>query len=89
MRVDAADVGAGVDEHLGHLGVAALGRPVQRRHAVALRGADVGALLEQRADRVAIALASPHRPPASSRPRRGKPTGQTQSPHDETERDVS
>ena len=45
---DRVDVGAGVDQHLGQLGVAALGRPVQRRHAVALRGADVGALLEQR-----------------------------------------
>ena len=31
------DVRAGVDQHVGHLGVAAFGRPVQRGHAVALR----------------------------------------------------
>ena len=42
-----ADVGAGVDQHVGELGVAALGRPVQRAHAVALRAVDVGAVLEQ------------------------------------------
>ncbi len=33
------------------LGVATLGRPVQRRHAVALRAVDVGALLQQRVER--------------------------------------
>ncbi len=43
-------VGAGVDEHLCELEIAAHCRPVQRGHAIALRRADVGALVEQRAD---------------------------------------
>ena len=34
---DGAGVGAGVDEHRRQLGVAAVGGPVQRAHAVALR----------------------------------------------------
>ena len=50
-----AGVGAGVDQHRRQLGVAALGGPVQRAHAVALRAVDVGALLQQRAHGVAVA----------------------------------
>jgi hypothetical protein len=49
------DVRAGVDEHLGHRRVAALGREVERGHAVAFGCADVGALLEQRTHGIAIA----------------------------------
>ncbi len=49
-------VGAGVGEHFDQRGVAVLGRPVQRRHTVALPRARVGALLQQRAHGVAVAL---------------------------------
>jgi hypothetical protein len=49
------DVAAGVDQHLRQLDIAAPGRPVQRRHPVALRGVDVHALLQQRPDGVAVA----------------------------------
>jgi hypothetical protein len=48
-------VRAGEDQHLRQLGVAIHRRPVQRGHAVALRRIDVGRLLEQRLDRLAIA----------------------------------
>jgi hypothetical protein len=48
-------VRASVDEQLGHLGVTALGRPMQGGHAIALRGADVSALLEQCLERVLVA----------------------------------
>ena len=51
-----ADVRAGVHEHLGHLDVTPFGGVMQGAHAVALRAADVGALLEQRAERLAIAF---------------------------------
>ena len=50
-----AGVGAAVDQQVGQLAVAALGGPVQRAHAVALRGVDVGALLQQVADRRLVA----------------------------------
>jgi hypothetical protein len=49
-------VGAGIEEHAGHLGVAVAGRPVQRGHPVGLRGVDVAGLLQQRAHGLAIAL---------------------------------
>jgi hypothetical protein len=51
-----ANVRAGVHEHLGHLDVTAFGSVMKGAHAVALRAADVGALLEQRAERLAIAF---------------------------------
>ncbi len=51
-----AGIGAGVDQHLGHLGIALVGGPVQGAHAVALRGVDVGALLDERAHGLAAAL---------------------------------
>ncbi len=47
-----AHVGAGVDQHLRHLGVALDRRPVQRGRAVALRLVDVEALLQQRVARL-------------------------------------
>jgi hypothetical protein len=43
-------VGAGHHQQLRQLGVATLGRPVQRGHAVALRRADIDAVLDQRGD---------------------------------------
>ncbi len=48
-------VGAGVEQHLGELGVALTRRPMQRRHAVAFSGVDVHALFQERAHRLAIA----------------------------------
>ena len=42
-----ADVRAGIEQHLRKLGIAVQRGPVQRRHAIALRGIHVGALLEQ------------------------------------------
>jgi hypothetical protein len=51
-----ADVRARVHEHLGHLDVAPFGGVMKRAHAIALRAADVGALFEQRAERLAIAF---------------------------------
>ena len=63
-----ADARAGVDEHARQLGVATLGGPVQGGHAVALRRAHVRALLEQVAQRVAIAF---HRQVGGGRARCG------------------
>ena len=51
-----ADVRAGVEEHFRELDVAFLRGPVQRRHPVGLRRVDVGAVLQQRANRVAVAV---------------------------------
>ena len=48
---------AGLKEGLDHLGVAPLGRPVQGRHAVPVGGVDIGAGLEERADRRQVAHA--------------------------------
>jgi hypothetical protein len=45
---DRGEVRAGVHEDIGQRRIAALRRPVQRRHAVGLRRARVRALLEQR-----------------------------------------
>ena len=42
-----ADVRAGDEQHRGELGVAIERRPVQRRHAVALRAVDVTAVLQE------------------------------------------
>jgi hypothetical protein len=50
------EVGAGVEQHLRELDVALLRRPVQRGHAVGLRGVDVGAVLEERAHRITVAV---------------------------------
>src|SRR5581483_6985883 len=42
--------------HRRQLGIPAFGREMQRRHAIAARRVDVGALLQQRAHRLAIAF---------------------------------
>ncbi len=55
------NVRAGRQQHLRQRRIAQRGRPVQRRHAVALRGVDVGALLQQRADRGDVARLRPRR----------------------------
>ncbi len=52
------DCGTRVEQHLGELGVATLGSPVQRAHAVALRCVDVRTLAEKLTHRVDV---SPHR----------------------------
>ena len=63
-----AHVGAGEQQRLHQVRVVFHRRPVQRGHAVALRGVDVGRLLQQRAHRVAVAL---HRRVGHRRGRRG------------------
>ena len=47
-------IGAGIDEHLGHHDTAVFRRPVQGGHAVPLSGVCIDALFEQRAHRVDV-----------------------------------
>ena len=63
-----AHVGAGKQQRLHQVGVVFHRRPVQRGHAVALCGVDVGGLLQQRPHRVAVAR---HRRIRHRRRRRG------------------
>ena len=79
IRVVAADAGPGVEQHGRQLDVAALGRPVQRRHAVALRGVHIGPRVSN-ARTAATILAhrrvgrpAPRRRPVATRPARSAP----------------
>jgi hypothetical protein len=74
QRAVAADPGcrlhvrAGVEQDLRQLEVAFLDCPMQRRHAVALRRVDVGAILQERLDGVPVTV---HRGVDHGRCRRG------------------
>ncbi len=56
MRVIGFHVGVRVDQRQGHRGVAVLGRPVQRGHAVAFRDVHVGAWRDELLHRGRVAI---------------------------------
>jgi hypothetical protein len=55
LRVTRRHARAGLEQQRRHGGIAPLGRPVQRRHAVTLRHVHIGALRQQRAHRTHVA----------------------------------